>query len=484
MFNVYISSQIYIKAKDLPLNVRKMLKERYTFTWKEFRNGASYENKINLMNTKKFKDNFWICLPPNLDYLIPILDEYKLDYLVSDNRCKITLENPPKFKGTLRDYQQEVLDMMSNHKYNCVLSLGTGQGKSYLASYLSTHLRTTVLFSASKTSYITSFINEIKKNIEDWQDNFVEINSEWLKNPIIKPIMVCSIQVLHRPEILEALKNKVGCIVSDEIHNSMLGNKHIEGIYGLNAKYRINLSATPYSKVKGFIEAGCSPNIVTLEHDIDFTIKYQPVTVSLPDVVSEYKQCESFHDKKKLIFGVDEYLPSLVNFIKDIINLDRQVLLFCTDKTFQENISKLLNSVGVSSICLNSNTKKKDIETILSNYEKGKLKVLVSGASSVEALSLYKLSVFLDIDLSDNENNVEQKIGRLKRFKEEVSDKSKIYIKIIYDNMTNNKFKFVIKPLVTGDRLSKYVSLENQIKLEGFTFREAFEEIFTEEIHD
>ena len=483
MINIYLSSQIYIKANDIPLELRKELKEAYTFNWWEYRGRDKVQKTMTLLNTKKHSNNFWICLPQNLDYLIPLLDKYNTDYIVIDNRSKVTLENPPIFNKRLRDNQEEAIKMMKHHKFNCVLALPTSFGKTFVSSYLSTYLKTTVLFIASKSSYIESFKKEVRNNIENWQDNFIEINSEWLKNPIIKPIMTCSIQILYRDEITEALKNKVGCAVFDEIHNTILGGTYINGVNNINPKYRVFLSGTPQTKAVGFVEASCSSNIVTLDSEnLDFKIKYQPISISLLHLVSEYKATDMFHEKKKIIFSQSEFISSLTNFISRIVELDRNILLFCTDKTFQENMSAILNACGIESVCLNSNTKKKDIEKILADYEEGKIKVLVSGASSVEALSLYRLSVFVDVDLSDSENTIVQKLGRLKRRKQEVSDKSKIYIKFLYKSMTDSKFNYVIKPVVTNKKLSQYTDLQPTLYTNGLMFEEIFEEIFCEEI--
>ena len=154
-------------------------------------------------------------------------------------------------------------------------------------------------------------------------------------------------------------------------------------------------------------------------------------------------------------------------------------MLFCTDKTFQENISDILNACGIKSQCLNSNTSKAKLENYFKAFEQGDIKVFIGGASTVEALSLYKLSVFIDVDLSDTDNSVEQKQGRLKRLKEEVCSKSKIYIKFLYKNMTENKYKFTIKPTLTNKKLSQYTDLQPTLYTNGFMFEEIFEEIFS-----
>lgn len=485
MINIYLSSQIYIKAKDIPLEIRKIIKEAYTFKYYDFRNGQRIENTINLMQTKKHKDNFWICLPPNLPYLINLLDKYTKEYLIIDNRTKITLEQDIIFKGKLRDYQLDVLEKLKEHKFNCILSLETGRGKTFLSSYIGAYLKTTTLFVASKRNYIEAFVEELRTNIEDYENNYVVINSKWLENgAIIKPYMSCSVQVLHNPEILEALKHKVGLFIGDEIHSSMISPKYSEGIFGISPMYRIYLSATPKSKSEGFIQCACSTNIVSEDNvKYNYKIKYQPVVIDLGQKVeSNYKATEAYHERKKLIFNQEGFIPSITNFINWIVGLDRSILLFCTDKKFQENMSDMLNACGIKSQCLNSNTSNAKLESYFKAFEQGDIKVFIGGASTVEALSLYKLSVFIDVDLSDTDNSVEQKQGRLKRLKEEFCSKSKIYIKFIYKNMTENKYKFTIKPTLTNKKLSQYTDLQPTLYTNGFVFEEIFEEIFCEEI--
>lgn len=480
MITVYVKDKVYIKASALDLQARKYLKEKLTFKYFEFRGKDKISKTISLLQTIKKKDILWLKIYTSIDYIVQILNELNIDFVLSDLRAKLTLEKVPIFLGELRDYQEDIIQQLEEHSYNAIIEAPTGCGKSFLSVYLTTKLKTVSLFTASKSSYLQSYKSEIINNVENGENLITEINSEWLKGERkITPFLICPIQNLYKEEFAQALMDKVGLLIADEIHASLLGNSYIDGIYSCNFRYKIFLSATVFTKAPNFIETACSINKVSIDTKVDFKIKYHPISISLPHLVSEYKATDFFHEKKKIIFSQDEFIPSLTNFIKHITELDRNILLFCTDKTFQESVSAMLNARGIESVCLNSNTKKKDIEKILSDYEDGRIKVLVSGASSIEALSLYRLSVFIDVDLSDSENTIIQKLGRLKRFKKEISDKSKIYIKFLYKSMTDSKFTYIIKPVVTNKKLSQYTDLQPTLYTNGFMFEEIFEEIFS-----
>jgi superfamily II DNA or RNA helicase len=115
---------------------------------------------------------------------------------------------------------------------------------------------------------------------------------------------------------------------------------------------------------------------------------------------------------------------------------------------FQQKVSALLTEKGISNIIFNSNTDKSRYAEYLKEFDEGKIQVVIGGSALVEALSLYKLSLIIDCDLSLSPNGIEQLIGRLKRYNPEICDKQKFYLKIIYKNISEKKFRNMTLPVV------------------------------------
>lgn len=450
MINIYINSKIYIKLKDVPQELRLKIMKEYRFKYYTFRGKQREERSINLMEVKELKGNKWVCLPPNLTYLLNVLKTSDVNFQVIDNRVKPKIENFPKVTLELREQQLEAVEEMEKHDYNCLLALATSSGKTTISVKLAQILSTTSLFVASNTTFIESYTREIHKFVQDPEKNLTVINTEWLRNGAkITPYMVASIQALSNKKILEALENKVGLLIMEEIHKNLTAEKSRETLYSLNPRYRISLSATPKAKAEGYIECALTPNIITKESKLDFDIQFIPVITDLGfSTQREYKNLEHYHEKKDFVFNKEQLLISCSEFISWLDENDRGVMVYCTNKYFQEELYKSLMGKGINTICFNSSTKKENYPEYFRDYDSGKIRVIIGGKAVEEAISIYRLSVILDVDLSINENSLIQLIGRLKRKDDKVSDKSKIYIKLMYKNMNENKLKFVIKPTI------------------------------------
>jgi len=477
MLKIYIADKIYIKMKDLPREVRQDIVQNYMFTYKEYDAiSKRYVDKtVNLMEIITWKNNEkWVSLPCNLDYFLSILKKHKIQFVLSDRRVKPIIENFPNVNLDLRDEQEEWFNKMEESDFNCILAVKTGGGKTACSIKLASVLRTTMLFSASKTSYIQSFKKELKQFVEDWEEHYCEVNSEWLKNGAeIKPYMTATIQALQNEEIVEALKDKIGFFCADELHLGMLSKERRKVVYGLNPKYRVYLSATPNIVTEGYINAVCSPNFITSEGKIDFDIKYQPINIDIGrNEITKYKGLDHFAHKKKFMFEKEELIRGIIEFIEWQVQLNRGVLLFNTNSYFQERVKEVLIEKGINTVCFNKNTKKDNYGDYFKQFDKGDIKVIIGGTAVIEALSLYRLSVFIDTDLSETPNQIIQKIGRLKRKDDKVSDKDKVYIKLIYKGITQNKYKYTTLPTLKD--MKDYVKVLPTLNLKGFSIIDLF----------
>lgn len=122
----------------------------------------------------------------------------------------------------------------------------------------------------------------------------------------------------------------------------------------------------------------------------------------------------------------------------------------------------MLRCYGLKVATLNTNTKKKDTKEILEGYDKKEFDVLIGGTSLAAGVSLYRLSLVVDLNLRLNKNNLTQLIGRLKRLNKNICTKNKIYLKITTLRISDSAWNEDIKCLREFD----YINFNEKIDCE------------------
>lgn len=460
---IYLSNKIFLKLSQLEKYQRDFIISKYKFTYQSFcAFQKKYVNKsLNLFELVTWKNNErWIAIPPNLPYFLEVAKELDLEVTVVDKRVAPNLENFPIVKLQPRENQLTWLEKLKGFDYNALMTLPTGSGKSALTLYIASLLKTPTLFVASKTSYLHGYKKEVFSFVENPSDNFQTLDSGFFKsdNPQIKAFNVVSIQTLSRNlEHLEKFKESFGFVILDEVHSSLFANEFRKAVYSLNSKYTVYLSATPKIKSLEIVNCMISTQVVSDSNGIDFDITYQPIIVDLgKETSSSINKLENFGNKKSELFSIERLQTAISNLAHFAVGNNRGVMLYSTNKNFQENISAKLTGQGITNVIFNSDTKKGNYEEYLTEFDKGNINVIIGGTAVVEALSLYRLSLIIDVDLSLSENGIVQLLGRLKRKNDKICTKSKVYIKIVYKDITERKFIHNVRPII---KTMNYVKL-------------------------
>lgn len=456
MIKIYLKNKIFIKLSQLQKPQRDFIISKYRFKYEEFSAFTKkYEYKsLNLFELVTWKNNEkWISLPPNIEYFQNIMDELKIEYNLIDLRVAPTIEYP-RINLVPRNGQNVWLEDFEKHNYNGILTVGTGRGKSAFSIYIASMLKTPMIFVGAKTSYIESYKKEIAMFLgEDINvDDYVQtLTSEWFRGDMeIKPFNIVSVQTLSKNlEHLEKMQDKIGFAVLDEIHSNLYGMEYRKAIYSLNTKYKIYLTATPHIKSPEIVSCMVSQNRITDEGGIDFDIIYQPIVIDLnSQITREVLALENHNSKKSLLFSLERLQNSVADLVQFGTDNNRGVMVYSTTMDFQQKVSALLTEKGISNIIFNSNTDKTRYAEYLKAFDEGKIQVVIGGSALVEALSLYRLSLIIDTDLSLSDNGIVQLVGRLKRKNPEICDKQKVYMKLIYKNISEKKFRNSILPVV------------------------------------
>ena len=449
MVKIYLKNKIFIKLSQLDKYQRDKIIQSYRFSYSDYCpfNKKYITKNLNLFELVTWKNNEkWCGLPPNVEFFQNIIKELKLEVNIIDLRSNPFLEFP-EINFVPRDYQLKWLEDFEKHNYNGILTVETGRGKSAFSIYIASMLKSPMLFIGAKTSYIESYKKEISMflgegvNVNDYVQT---LTSDWFKGDMeVKPFNIVSIQTLSRNlQYLEKMQDKIGFAVLDEIHSNLYGTEYRKAIYSLNTRYKIFLTATPHIKSPEIVSCMVSGNRITDEGGIDFDIIYQPIVIDLnPEVTREVLELENHNSKKSLVFSLERLQNATADLVQFGTNNDRGVMVYSTTMDFQQKVSALLTEKGISNVIFNSNTVKSRYAEYLKEFDEGKIQVVIGGSALVEALSLYKLSLIIDCDLSLSPNGIEQIIGRLKRFNPEICNKQKVYVKLIYKNISEKKFR-------------------------------------------
>jgi late competence protein required for DNA uptake (superfamily II DNA/RNA helicase) len=165
-------------------------------------------------------------------------------------------------------------------------------------------------------------------------------------------------------------------------------------------------------------------------------------------VTREVLALENHNSKKSLVFSLEKLQNSVADLVQFGTDNNRGVMVYSTTMEFQQKVSALLTEKGISNVIFNSNTDKSRYAEYLKEFDEGKIQVVIGGSALVEALSLYRLSLIIDTDLSLSDNGIVQLVGRLKRKNPEICDKQKVYMKLIYKNISEKKFRNSILPVL------------------------------------
>lgn len=464
MVKIYLKNKIFIKLSQLQKPQRDFIISKYRFRYEQYSAFTKkYEYKsLNLFELVDWNGTKWVSLPPNIEFFQNIMKELEIEVNIIDLRVAPQIEYP-KVNLVPRDYQLKWLEDFEKHNYNGILTVETGRGKSAFSIYIASMLKTPMLFVGAKTSYIESYKKEIAMFLgEDINvDDYVQtLTSDWFKGDMeVKPFNIVSVQTLSRNlQYLAEMQDKIGFAVLDEVHSNMFSTEYRKTIYSLNTKYKIFLTATPHIKSPEIVSCMISKNRITDEGGIDFDIIYQPVVIDLnSQVTREVLALENHNSKKSLVFSLERLQNSVADLVQFGTDSNRGVMVYSTTMAFQQKVSALLTEKGISNIIFNSNTDKTRYAEYLKEFDEGKIQVVIGGSALVEALSLYKLSLIIDCDLSLSPNGIEQLIGRLKRLNPEICNKQKVYVKLIYKNISEKKFRNTTLPVL---KTMDYVKVE------------------------
>lgn len=412
----------------------------------------------------------------------------------------------PKFALTLRKDQERAersyLDQVKGLNVNskCIVQLPTGKGKSILALHIASVLQQRTLVLVHKKDLVSGW----KKDIELCFKNKADVGLIQGKSRNIgKHITIATVQTLSRMDKDEfnTFIDQFGFVVQDEFHH--LGINMFNIISAFNSKYKIGLSATPKR------EDGYDFTFKLFLGGIGFKYEYDPkdkdickVKVITKTARAKYKPfihssgVFNYYDysedqlPRNLVFvedlpykerprvpflEIDNNLVSnrktKIMVCKDILKEYRQgrscLALFTQKDHIRQYYNYLCMYMPKDKIMCYYGDSKEDSSVLMERAEsKEVLVTLGTYAKTTEGTNVKSWEVLFLVSSLNNEKNVEQATGRIRRSKE-----GKIDPVLVYDYRYEGSYS-VSNHGYTRDRVYKMLKYDYNSRTEKTDYKE------------
>ena len=438
-------------------------------------------------NAKRYGRSKYISIPPYLTYYsehsvsvgdgtrtkvldVPIgVNVHKIldvPFILNEDRRVDRQVKYPKFLLDLRNDQiRAEKEYMQEVKYAVypknIIQLPTGKGKSILALHIAQKLKQRTLILVHKDDLVVGWNKDIKLCFgKDIDVGLIKAKSR----KVGQQITIATVQTLSRmgEEELSTYLNEFGLVVQDECHHVGLNIFNI--IDKFNSKYKLGLSATPVRSdglnfvFDIFFGGLCYKHEIT-EDDEDIC----SVEVEVLDSPFAFRpfieqgQVFNYYDFKP------NELPDKVRFIEDIAHNERPTIPFLTvdNEAVMSKMTKIMvckkiieeYRAGHSIIALftqkehiNSyatylgryipkdqimlyygDSKEKSEDMMKKAEDKEVLVTLATFAKATEGTNVKSWEVEFLVSSSNNQKNVEQATGRIRRRKEGKLNPVKVY---------------------------------------------------------
>lgn len=451
--NIILSDKIYLT--ELERDEIKNIKEGLTLPNPKY------------AAAKKFSRYKQVYVPQYLTYYtdykngaisVPIgFDVSNYAYIESIKDLRKTNEvNFPNFHLTLREDQQEAADdflwkNQRNHIPQGLVTLPTAKGKTVLGLYISYAIKQKTLVIVHKDDLVLGW----RKDVKLCFNNQIEAGIIKAQKKIIgEQITIATVQTLNRmsTEELNILFDTFGLVICDEGHHisantySMFGN--------FKSLYKMLLTVTPersdgLTKVMFFYAGDFAykykyrndeKDILPVEVIIrNSTVEYTPVIapdgkiVNLPesnyasddnvtyltDIPYENRPKIKYHALEVYVTTKFSFIEQVVNDILSEVNKNLSCIVFLSQKEHCDLYYERLSQSLGKKVQLYYGDCEEPNEVILSRAENKECLVTIATYSKgTEGTNCKAWEVCFLVSSLNNEKNVEQAIGRIRRTKE------------------------------------------------------------------
>lgn len=454
------------KVYDLTEAQKEKLKDYLTVDNPKYKSAKRYSRYKNVYLPKYLtyyndhKDFISVPMGVNLNDILSTTN-----FEITDGRIDRPVKYP-KFNLDLRNDQikaeKQYFENLKQEYPKTIIQLPTGKGKSILALHIAYTLKQKTLVLVHKDDLVVGWTEDIKLCFGENTDiGLIKAKSR----KIGSQITIATVQTLGRmsEEELNKYTDEFGLVVQDEVHHTGLNIFNI--IDSFNSRYKLGLSATPKRSdgldfVFDFFFGGIGYVHEVTKDDEDIcgcevralysNFKFKPFVYE--------KQVFNYYD------FTEKELPTVLNFVEDIpykdrpkipyLNIDNEavrspltkvsvckkiiehyrqghsILALFTQKEHIDIYYRYLSKyIPKDKIMLYYGDSKEDSKTMMKKAEdKEVLVTLATLAKATEGTNVKSWEVLFLVSSINNEKNVEQAVGRIRRRKE-----GKLSTVIVYD---------------------------------------------------
>ena len=345
------------------------------------------------------------------------------------------------FKGELRDYQKEAVDVWKE-KGSGVISLPTGAGKTVIGI--------AILSEVKKSTLIVTYT---KEQMLQWRDSIFkftdakrsDIGLFYSEEKSIKPITITTYHTAFRH--MKELVGKFGLLIVDEVHH-LPADKFKEIALHCLASKRLGLSATPYRedgkheelfKLMGGLIYYKSPQELIKKgylapyELIQIRVELTPAEkIKYSSLLSQFRKLAGGKKVSELLQLVKEGEPNAIeamkiyNEMKKIVNLAENKLKALDDIIKKESGNKILIFTQYveqaeeiarkyNAYLITGKTSKQEREKILRLFRSLKAGILVLTTVGDEGLDIPDANVGIIVTGTGSRRQFVQRLGRLLR---------------------------------------------------------------------
>ena len=437
---------------------------------------------------KRYGKRKYISIPPYLTYYKDIDNttlEVPFGYDVSkvcdgvidyfDNLNRVNVDYPD-IKISLRDDQWKALQGFTSYKrplkdinHYGIIQLPTGKGKTILAIFMAHHFTQKTLILVHKDDLVVGWRNDIAKCF----DNKLDVGLIKAKSRTVgEQFTIATVQTLSKmsEEELSQYTNQFGMVITDESHHIASNSFNI--VDKFNCYYKIGLSATP-TRTDGLTHcfdlflggvvyrhkySKDDKDILPVEVRVkESRAKYRPFVIrnsqgqyatdqffnvydyKVEDLPSDFRPVDTFDykDKPRVPYLVTDNSVVLdrrykIMVCKDIINEVRQghscLALFTQKEHIEQYYRYLCRFLPKDQIILYYGDSKEKSEVLMKRAESREaLVTLGTLAKTTEGTNVKSWEVLFLVSSMNNEKNVEQATGRIRRSKEGKLNPVRVY---------------------------------------------------------
>lgn len=491
--------------EGLTMKEKRLIKDSLTY------------NNPKYIQAKRYGNRKYVSIPPYLTYYKDIDDTTlevpfgydsskicgnNLDYFENLNKVNVDY---PDIKISLREDQQKAMQgfisfkrpLIKENHYG-IIQLPTGKGKTILAIFMAHYFSQKTLILVHKDDLVVGWKADISKCF----DNKVKVGLIKAKSRTVgEQFTIATVQTLSKmsEEELSKYTSQFGMIIQDEVHH--VGANSFNIVDKFNCYYKIGLSATP-TRCDGLNQcfdlffggvvykhkySKEDKDILPVEvHVKETKAKYKPFIIKNErgeyatdqffnlydykeeDLPSDFRTLDTFDYKDRPRvpnFVIDSAVvlsrPYKIMVCKDIINEFHRghscLVLFTQKEHIDKYYTYLCRYLPESSIIKYYGDSKEKSEVLLEKAESKKALITLGTLSkTTEGTNVKSWEVLFLVSSMNNERNVEQATGRIRRSKE-----GKLNPVIVYDY--KHPYVYGIQSHF-NTRLSVYKKLKYDVK--------------------